>query len=379
MRFDNRSSGSSDAGFFSMDALGGLLVFLILIPLLTVLWRTGVDAIKKRAVADHFLTVQRAAFDYGKLFHSVLAASVTPTTGPNITIDDLKAADCLPDTFNGANAWNQNYQITARQDDTGRLAMIVLTTGGRGHSAQYPDFANLDVPETAAIARIGFIPTGLVGASNVIRGAYGGWEVPLADMGLAAAPGHLASISTYSSDDLGQDYLYRVAVPDHPELNAMQTSLDMTDHDINNVRTLDFAPHDYASMTDFCTTPDDEGRTFLDASAGLYLCRDGRIVVLGDSGNSTLMQNAQLVSDAQLIDKPTCADGAGLHPEIFVAPSIASSGAESPVAASFQAWATNFSDEQWQVHLRLLNARNEWVYPSSNYGRMIAFATCARD
>jgi prepilin signal peptidase PulO-like enzyme (type II secretory pathway) len=54
--------------------------------------------------------------------------------------------------------------------------------------------------------------------------------------------------------------------------------------------------------------------------------------------------------------------------------SIASSGAESPVVASFQAWATDFSTDQWQVHLRLLNSRNEWIYFGSGWMEALAGA-----
>jgi hypothetical protein len=374
----------SDAGFFTMDALGALLAFAFLLPALGMLWQHGAETLKKRVVAEHFVTVQRAAWEYGKMFYTTLLPQITATSGPTITFADMKASGCLPERFVDINAWGQSYQVTARRDTNGAMAMIVLTSGGREHSDTHPEFANITVPGTAALAKAGFIPTNLLGG-GVIRGAYGGWEVSLASMGLDATSGHLGSISAFSTDDLAQDFLYRVEVPGRPELNAMQTSLDMTDHGINNVQTLSFVPHEEETVfAEFCT-PDadgnmpDEGRTFLDADQGLYLCRDGRIVLVSDSGNTLPLQDAQLVINGQLLNKPICAAGTSLHPEIFVAPSSVSSGETSPVAASIQAWATDYSTEQWQVHLRVLNARNQWVYPDPEYGRMIAFATCARD
>ncbi|MDR2893672.1 MAG: shufflon system plasmid conjugative transfer pilus tip adhesin PilV [Deltaproteobacteria bacterium] len=368
----------SDSGvIMTTDAMAALLILAILTPILASLWQNGIEAMKKRAVAEHFVTVQKAAFLYGQQNYAALQAASAPTTGPNITFVELQDAGCLPDRFNNQNAWGQNYLITSRRDDTGALSMIVLTTGGRGHTARQPEFANITVPETAALARAGFIPTGVIGAADVIRGAYGGWEVSLASLGLTATAGHLASVSTYSASDLDQDFLYRVAVPGQPELNAMQTSLDMTNHSIRNIQELDFAAKDYD--TNFCTLPEDEGRTFLDAEVGLYLCRNGQTVLLGDSGNSTLFQTAQLAINGQLIDKPSCAPGTGTHPEILVAPAIVASGSESPVMASFQAWATSASDEQWQVHLRVLTANNEWIYPAEDYGRLVVMSTCARD
>ena len=256
--------------------------------------------------------------------------------------------------------------------------MVVLTTGGRGHTAGEPDFANIMVPETAAMAKAGFVPTGLIGSAAVLRGAYGAWEAPLADMGLAATPGHLGSISTLSASDLEQDYLYRVAVPGRPELNAMQTSLDMSGHSINNIGSLDFAPQDFADMADFCATADDEGRTFLDADQGLYLCRDGRIVLVADSGNSTLIRTKTMGWNGQLIDKPVCAEGTGTIPQIYVSQAMAAAGAEAPSISAFQAWATDYSDTQWQVHLRLRTVGNDdWIYPDATFGRVEVTTVCA--
>jgi hypothetical protein len=256
--------------------------------------------------------------------------------------------------------------------------MVILTTGGRSHSTSDPKFGNMIVPETAALAKAGFVP---VSANTVLQGAGGAWTASLAEMGLSGTAGHLGLVSSFDSSVLENDYLYRVGVPGHPEYNEMSVTLDMTDHDIINVKSLRYEPHTLADMNGgtFCTSADDEGRTFLDADNGLYLCRNQKTVLISDSGNSLALQEARLVSTGALIDKPVCADGAGLHPEIFVTPSVAATGAESPAIAALQSWATDFSDEQWQVHLRIKNSRDVWIYPSSSYGRMVVYTSCARD
>jgi hypothetical protein len=369
----------SDAGFFSLDAVAALMVFVIMMPALAMLWQSGLDSIRKQAVAGHFMSVQRAAHEYGRLHYPVLMPQVTASSGPVISFVDLQSAGCLPERFENVNAWGQHYIITARLDSNGALAMIVLTAGGREHSPEHPTFANIMVPETAALARAGFIPTGQIGSSGVLRGAYGGWEVSLAGLGLSATPGHLGSISTFTAEDLGQDFLYRVAVPGRPELNAMQVSLDMTGHSINQVGDLAFVPKTYDAAANFCVDSADEGRTFLDAEAGLYLCRDGKTVMITDSGNSLMLKEAQAVANGEIIAKPVCPEGTNQHPEIFVAPSIVSSGAQSPPLSSVQAWATEISADEWQVNLRALNTNNQWVYPAADYGRVVVMTTCARD
>jgi hypothetical protein len=285
------------------------------------------------------------------------------------------------------NAWGQAYHISTRLTPGGDLAAAIITTGGRGVSANDPAFAQVTVPETAALAKVGFIP---VDPDTLVRGPYGSWQFTLADFNLPGEAGHLAILTSLDSQALRQDFLYRVAVPGEPELNAMQTTLDMTDHAIRGVREVQYTSRDFESLTDFCTVPEDEGRTFLDTDEGLYLCRGGQIRVVSDTGNSLAMQGATLAVDGQIIDKPVCSPGSATHPEIFVTPSISAAAANAADAEkvkpahSIQAWATDFpiSDPdavQWQVRMRVLTSDNDWVYPTPDYGRMVVFTTCARD
>jgi hypothetical protein len=362
-----------EQGWMSLDALGSLLVMAIMIPVLHGMWQMGANYQKKTSVARHFMTVQQAAVDYGKRNSHVLLPQVTKTSGPSVTIANLQSAGCLPARYSATNAWKQGYSIVARKDDTGALAMVVMTTGGRGHSAKEPDFANIQVPETAALAKAGFVP---VDKATVLRGAYQGWEVTLASMGLTGTPGHLGAISTLSASDIGQDFLYRVAVPGRPELNAMQTSLNMSGNAVEGIGELGFLSKSLPA--NFCATSADEGKVFLDKKTGLYLCRNGKTVVLSDTDNSLQTRGATVGTHNQLITKPVCPSGTGLKPQIFVAPSIMASGADSPAMSSVQAWAVDESDTQWRLKMRILTANNKWVSPGANYGRMFVMTTCGR-
>lgn len=117
-----------------------------------------------------------------------------------------------------------------------------------------------------------------------------------------------------------------------------------------------------------------EGRVFLDADQGLYVCRKGKPELISDSGNSQPIKMATVMPGG-VIDKPTCSPG---HtPAIYVAPTIFSAGSTSPPLASVQAWATNESDTQWRVQLRVLRGDGKgWVTPPANYGRVMALAVC---
>jgi hypothetical protein len=225
----------------------------------------------------------------------------------------------------------------------------------------------------------------LVTPGNLLRGPFGSWEIDLPSLGLSglATAGHIGVLTTLDSSDLKQDYLYRVAVPDHPELNAMWTELDMTDHAIRGVQEVQYVPHLFETKENFCSTSEDEGRTFLDPEKGLYLCRDGQIRVMSDTGNSLLMQGATLAVNGQIIEKPICPAGTETHPEIFVSPTIGAATTSPDIKAlpmhSLQTWAVNHSDTEWQIFLRILNSDERWIFPSSDYGRILVLTSCARN
>jgi type II secretory pathway pseudopilin PulG len=374
-------------GFMMIEVLGALLIMAMLWHSLTWLIQKESIARRQRAVAEHFVVIVSATEKYLRQNHDTLLADSTDTTGPVIPLATLRTAQCLSDRVTDLNAWGQSYLVTTRKTAEGDLAGVVITTGGRSASADDPTFGQVTVPETAALARAGFIP---VDPGNVLQGYYGNWNIALADMGLTGTPGHLGILTTLDSQDLKQDYLYRFAVPGHPELNAMQTELDMTDHAIRGVKELQYAPHSFETMPDFCATEADEGRTFLDSEKGLYLCRDGNIQVVSDTGNSLPIQTATLATDAQIIEKPICPAGSATHPEIFVTPSITAAATNATDAAkvkpmhSVQAWAVNYpatdpNAASWQVKMRVLTSDNTWIYPTPNYGRVVVFTSCAPD
>ena len=176
------------------------------------------------------------------------------------------------------------------------------------------------VPGAAALigGAGGHIPSGVLPGQteNMLQGAGNGWVLNLGTVGIASpGAGHLGAVSTYDSSALGQDFLYRVAVPGQPELNAMQTELDMTDHAIRNVSDLQFEPREITSES--CSSTDEQGRIFLDSLQGLYLCRNNSLEIIGDSGNTALMKNATVAKNGDRITKPSCAPGTGLTPTIF--------------------------------------------------------------
>ena len=370
-------------GFTLLEMLGALIIIGMMLYALTDVWQQGSRMAEQAQAAWHIKTVNDATERYIKQNYETLLSSSSASSGPQITIEDLLDADLLPEGFQDSNVWGQSYEIYIRRPQDNTLSSVILTTGGREHE-EGDSFATLSVP--GAALRIGgaggFVPPGdMAGQSaDTLHGTAGGYVLDLASIGIASpGPGHLGMYSAFDDYDLGTDYLYRTEVPGHPEYNQMETSLDMTGHDLQNVGSIQYVSRTI-SDDDSCSD-EDEGKMFLDELQGMYLCRNNQLVLLADTGNSTQFKTSTFVNNGDKVAKPSCAPGTGTVPQIYVAPAIVSSGEQSPSMASIQAWATSVSDTEWQVHLRVLNTSSSdaWIYPDSNYGRVMVFTTCAKN
>lgn len=371
-----------NSGFTLLEMIITITVITILMPIAYQIWLSGFTTYQQGQVADQLRQINTAADGYVKRHFETLLASSSGSSGPQISIAQLINEGLLPDGFRNSNLWGQSYEIYVRKPHANTLHTVTISRGGREHK-EGDSFAALIVPGAAMQlgGAGGFVPTGdLPGQTDgTLHGAAGGFILDLAAIGIASpGPGHLGAYSAFDERDLGTDYLYRSEVPGHPEYNEMNTELDMTGHSIERVGSIQYVSK---TVTEGQTcTAGDEGKMFLDQAQGLYLCRNAQLVLISDTGNSTQFKMSTLASHGDRVDKPYCAPGTGTKPQIYVAPVVASSGMKSPPMASFQAWATSISDTQWQVSFRVLNTSNpnSWVYPDSNYGRVMVFTTCAK-
>ena len=364
-----------ESGFALVESLAALMVLLILLPALGRLAQMGYDEVQKRVVASHLAQVTDAAAAYVREHHATLVTSATTTGSVQISMDQL--APHLPHGFQDRNAWGQSYGIYVLQPSSGSLQAVVLTREGRSDGTE---FQNLHVPGAAAMAGAagGFVPSGDMSGqpSTTLQGAFGGWKLDLTGTDIPnPGPGHLVGMVSLSGADLAQDCLYRVSVPGHPELNAMQAELDMTGHAVRGIRELQFNPHALADFNATACTAETEGRVFFDPDEGLYVCRGEAPQVLADTANSQLFKDARLAADGEFIPKPECPAGVSTSPGIFVSPAAFAEGAQANALVAVQAWATDTGDS-WQVHLRLKNAKNEWVSPPPELGRVMVLTTC---
>lgn len=213
-------------GFASLDAIVGLIVLTIVLSLAG---RYAIDAANKqdyRIAAEQQKTMSEAFSKYLKDNYAVVLASAGPTTPVQVTVAMLQNTNYLPAGFSSTNNFGQTLIGLARKPNPNQLEAIVITTGGQA------------IPELGirAIAEHLGGPGGFISKlkTGVIEGVRGGWQVALSNYGVNPGAGHTATALFLMGGELANDYLYRNAVPGHPEYNRMNTHLDVGGNNINN-------------------------------------------------------------------------------------------------------------------------------------------------
>jgi len=218
----------------------GMLSFLIALGLMVVLSPIAFQYLQKSmdldtagAAAYHATQISEARDRYIKDNYATILANAA--AGPvSITTTMLKNAGYLDAAINDLNINNQTYQtraikVTAGGNDL--LRVLTVTSGGQ-------EFSETEIRNIAAkTAKIG---GGFISSLDtaVAQGYRGSYQVTLADYGLSPGAGHVAIGGFFNSQGVLGDYLYRNAIPGHPELNQMNTALSMGGNAINSVSTL---------------------------------------------------------------------------------------------------------------------------------------------
>lgn len=369
----------NEAGFTLIEVLAAVTIMAILFPAMMTLMNLGSSKARQRTAAEQLKQVHRAATEYIQANYATLQGTATASNSVSVSVADLKTGSYLPATFQTTNPWNQTYTLYVTQPSADNLQGLVVTSGGTGHTAAHPEFGNRIIPEAAAMAGAigGYFPTGDIPgqAAGVVQGAYGGWQFALAGTDIPnPGGGHFAALAYFSAGTLANDYLYRVEIPGHPELNTMSTHLYMAGNRINmgggdvggagaeGIGRLNFETGKLHS--DFpCASSDDEGTVFFDQDEGLYVCRNGVKEIIADTGNSGLFQTATIASAGDVIAKPVCPTGAAPNPEIFTVPVMYHDDTYQ-LLRGVQAWATDLGSD-WQVHLQVLTGAG-WTTPTTS-------------
>lgn len=214
------------------------------------------NSMRDTSAGNRLQEVQVAAQEYLKANGPALAAAVpvggTPIvipvgrtdsagaipTGPS-GLPSLQGGGFLPSSFVDSNSYRQQHAMIVRQPTTGKLEVLVTTTGG------------LAVPD-ADLGRIAS-KVGAAGgvvlqnppsyALGTIQGIGGGWSDTASTWntgGVGPTPGHAVATLYFnaSSGTSGMEYLNRFNTG-VPEANRMHTNIDLNGMNLNGANTLD--------------------------------------------------------------------------------------------------------------------------------------------
>ncbi|MBQ9537368.1 MAG: hypothetical protein IJU79_06255, partial [Desulfovibrionaceae bacterium] len=160
--------------------------------------------------------------------------------------------------------------------------------------------------------------------------------------------------------------------------NAMQTNLDMSGEDINNVGSIGLVTQ---SSEPVPCDADNVGRIYVqdeDGKQSMYICKHTKdkyiYEALLDTG-SMVIKDIQLLANGSTIDKPTCVNGT---PEVWVSPvAVAKQTTETPAITAFQAYARDLSETSWQIILRMqVPGTDQWSFPTNDVGAAQVITLC---
>lgn len=368
---------AKEGGYMLVEVLLAIVVGTMLMGGLMKMSKDANERTLAKNAADHMAVVASAASKYITANSATLQATATSSVAATITLAQLIAGGYLPATFSNSNPYGQTYTVYVLEPTAGTLRGVVLTSGGRTVTASDKAFGNKHIPFAASLlgAKGGYVPTGAVPgqSSAVIQGSYGGWTMPFAGTNIPnPGAGHLAANLDLVDAAAQHDQLYRVQVAGKPELNTMQTSIDMSDNSLaeaGSVKMTDHALGDYACDN----TPSTEGRIFFDDTEGLYLCREGEFVKILDSMNSLMLKDNSIVTNGAMVTKPSCPSGT--VPQIFVFPATYTADETGRYVKGIETYAENVSGTEWKAHLRVLTDQG-WMNPGSSYSRLVVSTQC---
>lgn len=223
-------------GFTLIEVLAALAIGAAMMIGLATMIDSSLEDTKGQQAALHQSQVVAAATQYITDNYDTLTAAATATTpAAPITIAMLKSGGYLSSSFADTNAYGQTPCVLVMQPTTNKLDALVVTEGGREIPASSIGYVAANAGQGG-----GYIPSTVSGSSPplVVKGAFGSASVDNATLtnylkqkctSTAASAGHLASTLFYGGPGrLTTDFVYRDAVPGHPELNRMTTPLHIT-------------------------------------------------------------------------------------------------------------------------------------------------------
>lgn len=217
-------------GFGALEVLICLIIASLATTAGAKIYGNYLDRQSNLQAGEQLVFVADAASKYIQDNYAAVVAVATATTPAVITPLMLRNTGYLQAGFSDTNAYGQSYQVLALEPTANKLETLIVTTGGD----TIKELHMLEISKLVG-ARGGYISST---APTIASGSFGGWSTALAPYGVFPGAGHLAAGLFFDDGALVTDYLYRNSVTGQPEVNRMNTAIDMATNNLNNVGTV---------------------------------------------------------------------------------------------------------------------------------------------
>jgi type II secretory pathway pseudopilin PulG len=192
------------------------------------------DDARTQGISHHMNQISTAAAEYISDNHGAIKANATASRPVLIRVQDLITNNYLPAGYSVTNVNNQSVCVLVLEPAADKLEAIVVAEGGEALD---------DVSLGLAAATLGASGGGIYStAATTLQGAMGSWSAPVGNFANANHPGrrcngasgavqftagHPVKALWFEQNTDATGFLYRDAVAGRPELNRMNTTLDM--------------------------------------------------------------------------------------------------------------------------------------------------------
>lgn len=212
-------------GITLLETLAALLIGAMVIAGIATMINSSLKDSRDQQVAEYQKQLANAVNQAINLNYATVLDNVPAGKTTTWSTADMVTQKLIPASYaNAQNAFGQSYCLLLQQPVVGQIDALLVSTNG----TPIPD---ADIGYIAANSGVG---GGLIKAGNPVTaiGAYGGWSTPVSTWNsqtCAGTPGHLVSqvFTNGPGNSPADDFLYRNAVPNRPDLNAMNVPIGL--------------------------------------------------------------------------------------------------------------------------------------------------------
>jgi prepilin-type N-terminal cleavage/methylation domain-containing protein len=224
MSLKQKQNFQTQRGFTLIEVIVVVIVSMSLMAVAASWFKRQADTNLNSAVAAHLDSLTLAAVNYTNDHYDELASQAAGGTDVKLDIKNLFIANgYLDKDFTLKNNYMQSYTVSLKQEDNKILRLLVLSEGGEAiDDGSMREIANLTGGEAGFISTL---------ANTKITGSQNAWSI---DKPAAASVGHIATVNYLGQNSTvnASRFLSRVKVPGHPELNTMETDIEMDDNSL---------------------------------------------------------------------------------------------------------------------------------------------------